>query len=120
MKGTDNFQVTIESKMKEIAARNSEFAAKFSNPKKNIKDCCTYVLNQVKASGCMGFTDDEVFGMAIQYYSEDVKVGKPINCNVVVNHKVDEPKKREKKSTSLKVIKKAAQSVNQPVQQSLF
>ena len=34
-------------------------------------------------------TDDEVWSLAIHYYDEDnIDVGKPISCGVVVNHKV--------------------------------
>ena len=37
-------------------------------PTKNIDNCITYILNQVKKSGCCGFSDDEIFGMALHYY----------------------------------------------------
>jgi len=48
-----------------------------------------YILSQVKKSGCTGFDDDEIFGMAVHYYDEDdLKDIKPITCSVVVNHKV--------------------------------
>ena len=43
----------------------------------------TYILNQVKKSGCCGFSDDEIFGMALHYYQEDnIEVGSPLKCNV--------------------------------------
>ena len=39
---------------------------------------------------CDGFEDDEIFGMATHYYDEEeIEVGKPINCQVVVNHTVE-------------------------------
>src|SRR5690606_22839656 len=57
---------------------------------KNIDDCITYIFNQVQKSGFNGFTDDEIFGMAVHYYDEDdLKPGKKIEMNVVVNHKVE-------------------------------
>jgi len=66
------------------------FAVPYANPKKNIDDCVTYILNTVKNSGINGYTDDEIFGMAIHYYQEeDITVGAEINCQVVVNHKVE-------------------------------
>jgi hypothetical protein len=44
----------------------------------------------VQKSGCNGFADDEIFGMAVHYYEEnEIEVGKPINCQVVVNHTVE-------------------------------
>ena len=50
----------------------------------------TNILNYVKKSGCNGFTDGEIFGQAIHYYEEnEIEVGKPMNCQVVVNHVVE-------------------------------
>ncbi|UVR56778.1 PcfK-like family protein [Bacteroides fragilis] len=50
----------------------------------------THILNHVQKSGCNGFTDGEIFGQAIHYYEEnEIEVGKPINCQVVVNHVVE-------------------------------
>ena len=44
----------------------------------------------MRRSGCNGFADDEIFGMAVHYYEEnEIEVGKPINCQVVVNHTVE-------------------------------
>lgn len=66
------------------------FAAKFDNPDKNIDDCVTYILNWVQKSGCNGFCDDEIYGQAIHYYEEkDIEVGKPLNCQVSVNHHIE-------------------------------
>ena len=48
------------------------------------------ILNYVKKSGCNGFTDGEIFGQAVHYYDEnEIEVGKPMNCQVVVNHVVE-------------------------------
>ena len=66
------------------------FAAKYDNPDKNIDDCVTYILNWVQKSGCNGFCDDEIYGQAIHYYEEkDIEVGKPLNCQVSVNHHIE-------------------------------
>lgn len=90
MKGTDDFKKTIEAALQSMAAADSLFAAKLQNPSKNIDDCITYIMNTVQKSGCCGFTDDEVFGMAAHYYDEEnIEIGGPISCNVVVNHKVE-------------------------------
>ena len=60
------------------------------NPAKNIDDCVTYILNYVQRSGCNGFTDGEIFGQAVHYYDEnEIEVGKPIQCQVAVNHVVE-------------------------------
>ena len=63
---------------------------KVTNPAKNIDDCVTYILNYVQKSGCNGFSDGEIYGQAIHYYDEnEIEVGKPIQCQVAVNHVVE-------------------------------
>ena len=60
----------------------------------------------MKKSGCCGFSDDEIFGMALHYYQEDnIEVGSPLKCNVVVNHHV-ELSEEEKKAAREAAIKK--------------
>ena len=66
------------------------FAITYKKQGKNINDCCTYILNEVQKSGCNGFTDGEIFSMAVHYYDEDnIEIGKPVNARVVVNHTVE-------------------------------
>ena len=44
----------------------------------------------MQRSGCNGFTDGEIFGQAVHYYDEnEIEVGKPIQCQVAVNHVVE-------------------------------
>ena len=87
-------------------ARTDElFAVSYAKENKNLDDCITFILNQVKASGCCGMTDDEVWSLAIHYYDEDnIDVGKPISCGVVVNHKVEltEEEKAQARKDALK------------------
>lgn len=90
MKSTDNFKKVIEAHIEKLASKDSNFAEKVKDPDKNIDDCITYILNQVKKSGCNGFEDAEIFGMALHYYDEKkVKPGDKINADVIVNHKVE-------------------------------
>ncbi len=103
--GTEHFKQTIKSYLDGRAQADELFAARYTNPKKNIDDCCTYIMNQVQRSGCNGFTDDEVYSMAVHYYDEDdIDVGKPINCQVVVNHTVEltaEEKEQARRCTTV-------------------
>ena len=95
MKGTDHFKKTINDHLLQLAANDSLFAETLKKPNKNIDGCVTYIFNEVKKSGCNGFADAEIFGMAVHYYDEDdIKPGKKINATVVVNHSV----KRKPKS----------------------
>lgn len=100
MKGTENFKHTIQAYLEERAKVDDLFAKSYAKPNKNIDDCITFILNEVQKSGCNGFEDDEIFGMAVHYYDEDnLSVGEKISCDVVVNHKVElsEEEKKELK-----------------------
>ncbi len=89
MKGTDHFKRTIHMYLEQRAEEDTLFAKKYRNPAKNIDDCVTYILNYVQKSGCNGFTDGEIYGQAVHYYDEnEIEVGKPIDCQVAVNHVV--------------------------------
>jgi len=108
MKGTESFKKVISDHLNKMTEDDAQFAEKLRNPQKNIDDCVTYILNTVQKSGCNGFSDDEIFGMAIHYYDEaDLKPGAKVNCNVVVNHKVEltpEEIEEAKKKAREKVI----------------
>ena len=91
MKATDYFKQTIQSYLQRRAQEDELFAPRYANPKKNIDDCITFILNYVKQSGCNGFADDEIYSLALHYYDEDdIDIGKPLtNCKVVVNHTIE-------------------------------
>ena len=91
MKGTRAFTETIQAYLGQMAEYDTTFAERYADPKKNIGDCVTYILNQVQQSGCNGFEDDEIYSMAVHYYQEsDIEVGKPVeNLHVAVNHVVE-------------------------------
>ena len=88
--GTDYFKLTIHNYLDARAREDELFAPRYANPKKNIDDCCTFIINQVRQSGCNGFADEEIYSMALHYYDEeDIDIGKPVSCKVVVNHTVE-------------------------------
>ena len=90
METTDHFKNTIKSYLDNRAQEDPLFAEKYANEKKNIDDCANYILNEVQKSDCNGFTDDEVYGMAVHYYDEEsIDIGKEISCRVAVNHTVE-------------------------------
>lgn len=117
MNGTSHFKRTIEAYLAQRAAEDTLFAATYKKPDKNIDDCITYILNEVKRSGCNGFTDGEIFSMAVHYYDEDsIEVGKPINAQVVVNHTV-ELTPEEKEEARRQAIEKAQREAYQKMTQ---
>ena len=89
MDATNHFRMTIQAYLEQRAQTDELFAPVYAKPNKNIDDCVTYILNSVQQSGCNGFTDDEIYSMALHYYDEDnIDAGKPVQCNVVVNHTI--------------------------------
>lgn len=117
MKGTDHFKRTIQMFLEQRAAEDELFAKSYRNPAKNIDDCVTYILNYVQKIGCNGFSDGEIYGQAIHYYDEnEIEIGKPIQCRVVVNHTA-EPTQYPKLQKRHKSTAKKETQVQQP---SLF
>ena len=89
MNGTEQFTRTIAEYLNLRAATDPLFAPNLAKLHKNIEDCITYILKQVQQSGCNGFEDDEIYSMAVHYYDEDdLEVGSPVACHVVVNHTI--------------------------------
>ena len=89
MNGTEQFTRTIAEYLNLRAATDPLFAPNLAKPHKNIEDCITYILKQVQQSDCNGFEDDEIYSMAVHYYDEDdLEVGSPVACHVVVNHAI--------------------------------
>lgn len=136
MKGTEQFKEAIRTYLENRASEDMLFAQKYIASTRTIDDVVAYILNQVKASGCCGFSDDEIYGMAVHCIDEpDLEIGKPINCNVVVNHHVEltEEEKAEQKAMALKRFQeeefkkleqrnkpKVKPQVEKPTQLSLF
>lgn len=90
MKTTDHFKRTIQMYLEQRAVDDELFAKSYRNPAKNLTDCITYILSYVQKSGCSGFSDGEIISQAIHYYDEnEIEVGEPIQCQVVVNHHVE-------------------------------
>ena len=91
MNATRAFKESIQAYLIDMATCDTNFAERFADPQKNINDCVTYILNKVQESGCNGFEDDEIYGMAVHYYQEeDIEVDKSVDyLHVVVNHVVE-------------------------------
>lgn len=109
MKGTELFKAAIQNYLEYRAMTDDLFASRYANPAKNIDDCITYILNEVQKSGMNGFDDDEIYSMAMHYYDEDdIEIGKPISCKVIVNHHV-ELTEEEKQNARKKAIEQYQQ-----------
>lgn len=111
----DPFKEAIFNHLQQIANNDVLFAKTFSKSYKNIDDCATYILNEVKKSQRQGFSDDEIFNMAIHYYDEEtVEIGKPLNAKVVVNKALTAPPQK------VKELSKISSKNQNVIQTSLF
>lgn len=85
----NEFEKTVKAHLDDVARNDAAFAAKYKpdDKKKGIRSCCAYIISEVKKTGRTGFTDAEVYGMAMHFYDEGVvgPVSSP-QCRVVVNH----------------------------------
>lgn len=119
MKTSAFFKQAIQAYLDQCILFDELFREKYNNPKKNIDDCITYILNTVQRSGINGFHDNEIFGMAVHYYDEDnIEVGNPINSRVVINRLVElteEEKAQIRKDAIEKVHNEAYNKAKQPV-----
>lgn len=124
MKGTELFQKRIKEYLDRRAFSDPLFAEKYTKKMESFKSksyeknkgaadciekCCEYILGEVSASGCGGFDDDEIFGMAVHFFDEDDIEIKPNNVSkVVVNQHVDltEEEKAEARSEAIKAYQK--------------
>ena len=117
-KATDYFKQTIQSYLQRRAQEDELFAPRYANPKKNIDDCITFILNYVKQSGCNGFADDEIYSLAMHYYDEDdIDIGKPLtNCKAAVNHTIvltEEEKAEARRQAMQKATDEAYRKITQ-------
>mgnify|MGYP000138861284 CR=1 FL=1 len=106
------FKDTIQKYLEQRAEENSLFAPKLDNPKKNIDECCRYILGEARKRGTsVVMSDAEVFGMAVHYYDEeDIKVEKESSgCSVSSSSYKVELTEEEKKSAREAAIKRLAE-----------
>ena len=84
------FKDTIQKYLDQRVAEDPLFAPKFENPKKNIDECCRYILGEARKRGTsVVMSDAEVFGMAVHYYDEEnIKIEKVSSgCSISSNQK---------------------------------
>ena len=138
MKGTDHFKELIQNYLDNRAKEDELFRAKYETTTRTIDDVVNYIFHAVQQSGCCGFSDMEVYAMAVHAIDEsNLEIGKPMDCNVVVNHHIEltEEEKAEQRAIALKRYQeeemrklqqrnnrpKAAKPQPQPIQElSLF
>lgn len=109
MKGTDIFQKRIKDYLDRRAFTDPQFAEKYANPKKSVKECCEYICGEVSKSKQNGWDDDEIFGLAVHYYDEEnITVAKNDVQRVVTNEHIDltEEEKEEARKQAIAAYQK--------------
>ena len=114
LKATTPFQQTIQEYLENYSNTDEAFKERYNNPEKNIVDCCNYIMNQVRKSGCNGFADEEIYKMARDYYVDEISKDdtKAISGTVVVNHTV-ELTEEEKTKARVEAMKRFEEEVLQ-------
>lgn len=89
-KSTKHFQEVIKAYLDKRAEEDALFAERYHSTTHTIEDVCTYIINQVKAANVCGWSDDEIYSMAVHVIDEpELEIGKPIQCKVVVNKQIE-------------------------------
>ncbi len=86
MKASEQFKTAVENYLNDLAQRDSSFAPNLRKTTKNLESCINYIFGEVKKTGLCAFDNQEIFDMAVKYYTDDtIHSPAPINCKVVVN-----------------------------------
>lgn len=106
------FEKAIKAFLDDKAAKDPAFAEKYRSEKKNIADCCKFIIAEVRKS-CKGneaaCTDEYVYGLAMHYYDEE-NVRVPDNvpaCSVIVpgNVELSEADRKDAKEEALRRLR---------------
>jgi hypothetical protein len=105
---TNQFERVICEYLTQYARDDEQFAQKFDVERKSIKECCNYIINQVRKSGRIGFADAEIYSLAVHFYDETElreTSSRTQQCKVVINQEIqlsEEDKQRLRQSAEQK------------------
>ncbi|QSW89584.1 PcfK-like family protein [Flavobacterium endoglycinae] len=86
MKASENFKNAIENYLNQTVLADAVFAKDFAKESKNLESCCNYIFGEVKKTGLCAFDNQEIFDMAVKYYTDDsIGQPQPVNCTVVAS-----------------------------------
>ena len=86
MKASDKFKTAIESYLSEKAQNDALFSADYKKESKNLESCFHYIFGEVKKTGECAFDNQEIFDMAVKYYTDDtIGTPAPVQCRVAVS-----------------------------------
>lgn len=115
MKATDSFIKVISDYLQAEAGKDAQLAAKMQeHPEKTAEAACNYIMSEVQKEGRCGYKDEEIYGMAIHFMTED-SIKDPGNNNgvrkVVVNKAIplSQEEKNEAKKMAIEEYQKEVQ-----------
>ncbi|CAC9974398.1 Cas9 inhibitor AcrIIA9 family protein [Flavobacterium panici] len=121
MKASDKFRTAIESYLSEKAQNDALFSADYKKESKNLESCFNYIFGEVKKTGECAFDNQEIFDMAVKYYTDDtIGTPAPVQCRVAVSAPVNADLFSTAPAVSQNTVQKTqiVQSVK-PVQKTL-
>lgn len=124
MQSTTHFKQTIQNYLDKRATDDPLFAAVYTDAPKPLDSCINHILNAVLKSKCNGFTDDEIYTLAVNFYYDDdgMDTAEPTNdFRVVVNHIVEltpEEKDEARNAAMQQAINEAYTKIRTPRKKS--
>jgi hypothetical protein len=89
MKASENFKNAIEGYLSTLAQGDAAFAPNYAKASKNLESCLNYIFGEVKKTGCCAFDNQEIFDMAVKYYTDDtIGTPAPVPCRALVQNPV--------------------------------
>lgn len=86
MKASEQFKSVMEKYLNDTAQNDTVFAQNFTKASKNLESCINYIFGEVKKTGFCAFDDQEIFDMAVKYYTDDsIGIPAPVICKAVVS-----------------------------------
>ena len=86
MKASENFRKAIEGYLGTLAQGDDAFAPHYAKASKNLESCMHYIFGEVKKTGECAFDNQEIFDMAVNYYTDDtIGTPAPVQCRVAVS-----------------------------------
>jgi len=86
MKASEQFKTVMEKYLNDTAQSDTVFAQNFTKASKNLEGCINYIFGEVKKIGLCAFDNQEIFDMALKYYTDDsIETPASVRCKVVVN-----------------------------------
>ncbi len=114
MKASENFKNAIENYLNNLAQGDTDFAPHYAKAAKDLESCLNYIFGEVKKTGLCAFDNQEIFDMALKYYTDDtIATPASVQCSVAVST----PAKPDLFSTAPAVSQSTVQKIEivQPV-----